>query len=694
MPKIDLTRRPAQSRTLAGGPQPKFRAPAPPRQSTGGTAAPPASLPFGAISMPKTGPQPKYRAPAPPRQGAGGAASPPASLPLGALSMPKAGPPKYRAPTPPTGGAGAPPSGTAAPWQRGQRPTGPARQAAASRGIVKPALMNMNVAPSEWYLAKDLPLMNMNVAPTAPRSAGAQPRPGDADYIPPPSTPPPGSQPKPGDANYIPPPSTPPPGTPVPSGMLDLGDAMEVTGHIAAPVHAMALKIKDVTPQDPKLDPNTEVDAKGRVGGVETAENMLELSGAVTGVISSSATGNTADSAGIAGAAEEGVQALWSIVKLVIKLVKHVRARNKMTQEEKDLAKEAENIVGSSGSEASDTVESIFNAITSVASFINTSFQLTLAAVDKIPLVGAIIGSLAAGMSCAINLVKLSRAKTGLNHARSMKEEAKKDILGLQDGSGQYVSIRSQKGDRLNLFGKGAHFDGTGFGTTMDAKLNKERNKRLDEHVAEERAGLSGMTDEKARAKKEEMLWQLESYDMGKEMSSMQKKRMRGSLISIAFKDVINFAASVASLDPTGELAGGIAKTVVTGGFMAKDSIAEARRSGRNKGKAHFNMNKSDFNKKARRRNLAATAFLHIKKLNDYNFEAERMKHGARRESQARISELKRGNREYKNMEDFVLAMGGPTVNSLYQASAGPQPDQKWEAMVDIMTNALYASAG
>ena len=552
---------------------------------------------------------------------------------------------------------------------------------------------------------KDLHKQENTPPPLPPRPAPAAetppplpPRPAPAAETPPPLPP------RPAHAAETPPPLPPRPtasAAPATAGKqkkyrLPESEKKIIQDYKGKPIHRIALNAKNFVVSKRSL---TERDNAEKVGapssagdfvdlgmsGGEIANSGMDLAGGVSTFQAAQETAKGATSAAketitsastvkdvedaaskskgveampIIGAILKSAKAVWEAGKLIystVKMVKEKKASHESWNKEEKI----------------NLVKETLDKITSLADAANSWCGAFIEESKAIPVLGFIIGCISSAISFAGNIWQVIQADKALTTTRQLKTAAKHSIEEKQHGS-EYVTKRKGRFDPLGKFGEGLHFDWKSSNQVKDEKTGKQRAERLDEVTAKMRDDTAA--DQGLRES-------LEDYDISKELTGTNTKRLDEGLVQIAFKDAMGFATAAMSLDPQGigSAVGGAINGVIGASFLAKTGITEFRRAGRNRGWNHYNLNKSDFNKQARRHHLAVSVFDRIKSLNDYGFETADFD----TKDFSKIKNYVEGVHHYARAEALVTTMG--VTGELMKAASGDE-------MVSAMRKAFYRS--
>lgn len=323
-----------------------------------------------------------------------------------------------------------------------------------------------------------------------------------------------------------------------------------------------------------------------------------------------------------------------------------------------------------------DTVLEVVEKVAEAAGNVNEFLGEIAVYAGAAPIVGGIITCISAALSFVKDVKKAIKASISLKRMKDQKKRAKADILAKQ-GSAGYVTQRHSKGNVFKVGKAGLHFDGKDFGKTTDDKTGKARNKRLDEVTSDQKRGGNESEEEQGLRRS------LEDYDVAKELTGANEKRLKESIINIFANDALSFIGGLAAMDPEGIGSGicaSIQSALAAAGF-AKKIVVAGRQLGRNKGFKGFSSNKSDHNKKVRRHNLAVTTFERIKELNDYNLESI----DPATTDQGEADQVRQGLGAYQMVGARLVAMG---------SGYGPVSRAKSaQEMVNVMRNGFYREA-
>lgn len=188
------------------------------------------------------------------------------------------------------------------------------------------------------------------------------------------------------------------------------------------------------------------------------------------------------------------------------------------------------------------------------------------------------------------------------------------------------------------------------------------RKKRLDEHTAEMReqqdSVVRPMTQEQSQESAEKVALRrgLEDYDVTKELTGANKKRLKSGYFSLLTEDLAGFVSGISNLIPSpygASIAAGI-NMAMGMAKLGKAAVVVGRQAGRNLGLKGFSKNKSTYNKMVRRHNLATTVFTRIKELNGWGLETRNPDESDPKE----LAFTKSGLAEYEKYDTWVEAMG------------------------------------
>lgn len=323
-----------------------------------------------------------------------------------------------------------------------------------------------------------------------------------------------------------------------------------------------------------------------------------------------------------------------------------------------------------SAEEIGEQIKGGLDLLLGIAGTVNSYLSIWKKFSDAVPIIGAVIGCVSGIIGLVGDGIAMYKSSRNIHRMKAQKKAAKEAVKNKQGTQG-FVTERSSKLDPKGLFGKSLHFDQRFFGDVTDAGTHKARKQRLDEKTAEMRTAGGD----------EALVSSLEDYDVTKELTGANEKRLRESVVGIVVNDLGGIATSLAGLDPSG--IGGATATGINAalglGQLAKTAIVATRTAGRNKGWTGFDINKSDQNKMARRHNLAVTTFDRLKSLSNFNLKTVPESTTNAEE----IGKVKDGLPLYKTMEDRISSMGvgyGPLLR------VGANGDE----MVKLMRKGFY----
>lgn len=308
-------------------------------------------------------------------------------------------------------------------------------------------------------------------------------------------------------------------------------------------------------------------------------------------------------------------------------------------------------------------IETVLNLMGAVNGILGNFKSLA----EQVPIIGAILGAVSSAISFAQNLHSLIKASKSKDRMREQKEAAKERIKANQ-GSAKYVEMRHSKADPLKRGKETLHFNPE----AIPRWHYIARKQRLDEVTSDRRTqaqatGQQGGAQQNTApqtAAADPLLDALEDYDMVKELTTANKHRQRQGILDIVFGDAVNFATSLASLDPTvGSLVGNSIRMAVGVGNAAKGIASFIRTQGRNRGWRGYDENKSDTNKLKRRHTLAVNFFQRLQdlskeKITDVSPDTTEV---------AEVAKARQGLEKYRIMSDRVDALGvgyGPLMRA------------------------------
>ena len=313
--------------------------------------------------------------------------------------------------------------------------------------------------------------------------------------------------------------------------------------------------------------------------------------------------------------------------------------------------------------EVVDTIQNLLDTAMSWAGSFTT-------ALGQLPIVGAIIGAINAGIGLVEDAIRLGKAEHYIRHMRDQKAEAKTAIRDKQSAiGGGFGGEKDRRYGFMNLKTKKKFKVEQEYGDVAGAAPGRTRKKRLDEKTKELRGGAAqpGTSPEE----RESAVRALEDYDVTKEITQANLHRRQEGITKIILKDIIGFGTALAAIDPTG-LGSAIGATVTAAinlGFLGEKIANTARQYFRETGKFGANENKSDANKLIRRHNLAVVMYDRIKELAET--EVASIGGGgagtAATATQQQASRLTSENqKKFELMDERIKAMGvsGPFLRS------------------------------
>ena len=370
----------------------------------------------------------------------------------------------------------------------------------------------------------------------------------------------------------------------------------------------------------------------------------------------------------IAGAIVKSINTIVQVGKLAFKLKDYFQERKESKQ--RDPAHKA-HTHDERWEMFMETVETIQSLLDSVLAW-HGSFTTYL---GQLPVIGAIIGAVNAGIGLVEDAIRLGKAEHYLRHIRAQKADAKlavKNTQGALSGRNEYGSEQTKKYGFFHLKSKKRFKVNREFEATTGARADRSRKIRLDEKTKQLRdptsqaavsaAGLQGSTPEK----REEAIRALEDYDVLKEITEANEHRRREGITKIILKDILGMGTALASIDPSalGSTIGAAVNTAVNVGFFIQKSVGSLRQKLRATGALGANQNKSDANKLQRRHNLAVVMYDRVRELADTDVAAI---NGANNVPIATARKVTEGTqKQFQLMDERIRAMGvaGPFLRS------------------------------
>ena len=383
----------------------------------------------------------------------------------------------------------------------------------------------------------------------------------------------------------------------------------------------------------------------------------------------------------------EGIPIAGAVVKSIDCLVQAVKLGFKL----KDYYTEHK-AGGHTGSERGelfmDVVDKIQNLLDTTMTWIG-AFTTFL---GKLPIIGAIIGAVNAGIGLVEDAVRLGKAQHYIDKMREQKTEAKQTIKEKQSAiGGGFGADKEKRYGPLHRLKKTRFKVNREFESVAGARPDRNRNVRLDEKTKQLRSQLgtsaassasggatsanpaSGGTASAGTAsagatvqEKETAIRALEDYDVTKELTLANEHRRREGITKIILKDIIGFGTALAALDPSGLGAtiGAAVNTAIGAGFLIQKAASKIRQDWRESGKFGSDQNKSDANKLIRRHNLAVVMYDRISELAETKVASIDNQASVPAETAAKLTEGTQ--KTFQLMDERIRAMGvaGPFLRS------------------------------
>ena len=321
----------------------------------------------------------------------------------------------------------------------------------------------------------------------------------------------------------------------------------------------------------------------------------------------------------IAGAVIKSIDCIVQAVKLGIKIKDYIGEHRE------------------GGHTSAERGEMFMNVVDNIQNLLDTAMAWAgsfTTALGQLPIVGAIIGAVNAGIGLVEDAIRLSKADRYIGLMRKQKAAAKTVIKTKQGALGVQVGAEE---DRTT--GRGSHRQTMkkfkvkrDYQSVRDAGAKRDRTTRLDEKTKQLRSGMgstsaspaSGGTAPAASApggaaseEKEAAIRALEDYDVTKEITQANENRRREGITKIILKDIVGFGTALAAIDPTGlgSAIGASVTAAINAGFLAQKAAGAIRQKMRETGAFGTDQNKSNANKRARRHNLAVVMYDRIAEL-------------------------------------------------------------------------------
>lgn len=370
-----------------------------------------------------------------------------------------------------------------------------------------------------------------------------------------------------------------------------------------------------------------------------------------------------------AGAIVKSIDALVQVGKLIPK-IKHYY----------DEHKEGGHTGTERGEMLMEVVDNIQNLLDTAMAWVGTYTTV----LGKIPIVGAIIGAVNAGIGLVEDAIRLGKADHYIRHMRTQKAAAKEAIKSKQGALGVQVGAeeertkgRGRSRQTVKKFKVKREYE-----SVRDAGAKRDRTTRLDEKTKQLRSGMgntaanppSGSTSTSgnsasagaSREEKEAAIRALEDYDVTKEITQANENRRREGITKIVLKDIVGFGTALAAIDPTGlgSAIGAAVTTAVNTGFLAQKAAGAIRQKMRQSGAFGSNQNKSDANKLARRHNLGVVMYDRVVELAETKVASIEGQTSVPAETAANLTP--KTQETFQRLDERIKAMGvaGPFLRS------------------------------
>ena len=375
----------------------------------------------------------------------------------------------------------------------------------------------------------------------------------------------------------------------------------------------------------------------------------------------------------IAGAVVKSIDCIVQAVKLCLKIKDYIGEH-----------REGGHTSAERGEMFMNVVDNIQNLLDVAMSWVG-SFTTAL---GQLPIVGAIIGAVNAGIGLVEDAIRLGKADHYIRHMRTQKAAAKQAIKTGQGALGVQVGAEE---DRTT--GRGSNRQTVkkfkvkrAYEAVRDAGAKRDRTTRLDEKTKQLRSGMgstsatpasggtasgapapgSSSSAGAAREEKEAAIRALEDYDVTKEITQANENRRREGITKIILKDIIGFGTALAAIDPTGlgSAIGASVTAAINIGFLAQKAAGAIRQKMRKTGAFGSDQNKSNANKRARRHNLAVVMYDRIAELAETKVASIGDQAAVPAETAGKLNE--NTQKTFQLMDERIKAMGvaGPFLRS------------------------------
>ncbi len=392
---------------------------------------------------------------------------------------------------------------------------------------------------------------------------------------------------------------------------------------------------------------NQGMDAEGHVsetaiGGIDTAAGAVDYAGGGKNRNWSMVNNeNAKDAWGDKSLQSEGIpiaSAALKSINLLIKACTYIKdmvdfAKANKKEDGKTTTTKTEKL-----EVAQKTVDLFLSGVDAANSILGT-FQTFL---GRLPIVGAIVGTITSCFNLAGNIISLIRASRSV-HTLSKRKDTLRTKLATRFDSRKNVNVAL----KTDIKDEGA-----------SRRMNKEikRKERLDEFLIRDKGAATHTLTDEERA-------QMEDYDVASELSSANKKRMKYGIIDIICKDATGIATSLATLDPTGLGAsiGASISAVVAAAYGGRSLFNKARQKLRNRNMFGTDVNKSEENKAQRRHNLAVIIFDRMAAIRKHHYVNGI---AADTTDEGNLKKVREAIPKYQTMEENIsaLGVGGPLL--------------------------------
>lgn len=327
--------------------------------------------------------------------------------------------------------------------------------------------------------------------------------------------------------------------------------------------------------------------------------------------------------------------------------------------------------------------------------FVSSIMSTFTTFLGTLPIVGAVLGTISSCISFGANVYTMIKASRSVVRMKRQRQKAA-DAVAANDSGGKFSSQTTKKslrhprnGEKVNVvkhsnFGDADDVIHEDIDHVRKSKGTKkvDRAKRLDEKILQmkdstiAKGAQGGDTEEAKKARK--LVRGLEDYDVTRELTSANEKRVRASVTDLVIKDAVGIATSLASLDPTGlgSSIGASINAVISTGGLIKEAGTKVRQKARNHGWLGADRNKSDDQKAQRRHNLAVIMYDRMLKL--------KKKHSANLKTPSSEEAGFKAATAYEKMDHRITALG--VAGPLFRAADGKNQAE----MLQVMRKGFY----